>query len=175
MLILSRNIGEAILIGDDISVTVSNVQGGQVRLAIDAPKSVAVDRAELRQRKIDNPRHESGEPQHIDERIRAAASEPVTLCVHFELPNAQAASALVNILPHGQFVFGTQAKVRSMTALPATEADPRDLFVAANPVGATPDELEKGRNGFVDERTHADYLIFLAGYRAAQEAEPCAD
>ncbi|WP_434701508.1 Arc family DNA-binding protein [Pseudomonas sp. D1-36] len=46
-------------------------------------------------------------------------------------------------------------------------ADPRDLFIAANPVGATDDELTKGRSGFVDERTHADYLIFLAGYRTA--------
>ncbi|WP_434558052.1 CopG family ribbon-helix-helix protein [Pseudomonas sp. Z4-20] len=46
-------------------------------------------------------------------------------------------------------------------------ADPRDLFIAANPIGANNDELSKGRSGFVDERTHADYLIFLAGYRAA--------
>jgi hypothetical protein len=47
--------------------------------------------------------------------------------------------------------------------------DPRDLFIEANPIGATADELEKGRSGFVDDRTHGDYLIFLAGYRAAQE------
>lgn len=46
-------------------------------------------------------------------------------------------------------------------------ADPRDLFIATNPIGATNHELTKGRSGFVDERTHADYLIFLAGYRAA--------
>ena len=46
-------------------------------------------------------------------------------------------------------------------------ADPRDLFIATNPIGATNDELTKDRSGFVDERTHADYLIFLAGYRAA--------
>lgn len=51
--------------------------------------------------------------------------------------------------------------------------DPRNLFASINPIGASADELEQGRSGFVDERTHADYLIFLAGYRAALEAEPC--
>lgn len=49
-----------------------------------------------------------------------------------------------------------------------TAVDPRDLFISANPVGASREELEKGRNGFVDERAHADYLIFLSGFRAAQ-------
>ncbi|NMY67333.1 Arc family DNA-binding protein [Pseudomonas sp. WS 5414] len=48
-------------------------------------------------------------------------------------------------------------------------ADPRDLFIAANPVSVAPGDLEKGCSGFVDHRTHADYLIFLAGYQAAQE------
>lgn len=47
-------------------------------------------------------------------------------------------------------------------------ADPRDLFIAANPVSVAPGDLEKGCSGFVDHRTHADYLIFLAGYQAAQ-------
>jgi carbon storage regulator len=55
----------------------------------------------------------------------------------------------------------------------AEHVDPRNLFIKSNPIGASADELEKGRNGFVDERTHADYLIFLAGYRAALEVEPC--
>lgn len=61
MLILSRNIGEAILIGNDISVTIANVSGGQVRLAISAPKQVAVDRAEIRAAKLINPRKGSGD------------------------------------------------------------------------------------------------------------------
>ncbi|WP_238591829.1 carbon storage regulator [Pseudomonas abietaniphila] len=52
----------------------------------------------------------------------------------------------------------------------ASQVDPRNLFVRLNPIGASHDELEQGRSGFVDERTHADYLIFLAGYRAALEA-----
>lgn len=50
-------------------------------------------------------------------------------------------------------------------------ADPRDLFIAANPLSVAPGDLEKGCSGFVDHRTHADYLIFLAGYQAAQGVE----
>jgi hypothetical protein len=50
--------------------------------------------------------------------------------------------------------------------------DPRDLFIAANPIGASTDELEKARIGFVNDRTQRDYLMFLAGYSAAQEANP---
>ncbi len=53
----------------------------------------------------------------------------------------------------------------------AAELDPRNVFAKLNPIGATADELEQGRNGFVDERTHADYLIFLAGFQAALGVE----
>lgn len=49
--------------------------------------------------------------------------------------------------------------------------DPRDSFIKINPIGASAVELEKGRNGFVDERTQGDYLIFLAGFKAAQEKQ----
>ena len=49
MLVLSRHIGEAITIGDDIVIRVVEVRpGGQVRLGIDAPKEVAVHREEVR-------------------------------------------------------------------------------------------------------------------------------
>ena len=65
--------------------------------------------------------------------------------------------------------------VGSLSEPKAEPIDPRDLFISANPAGASPDELETERSGFVDERTHGDYLIFLSGYRAAQEAGPCAD
>ena len=44
MLILSRNIGEVLHIGDDIRVTVTAVHGHQVRFGIDAPREVVVDR-----------------------------------------------------------------------------------------------------------------------------------
>ena len=50
MLILTRRIGEALMINDDITITVLNVRGQQVRLGITAPKSVAVHREEIYQR-----------------------------------------------------------------------------------------------------------------------------
>ena len=48
MLVLSRKLDESIRIGDEISVKVLGVSGQQVRLGIEAPREVKVDRAELR-------------------------------------------------------------------------------------------------------------------------------
>ncbi|MDY0250861.1 MAG: carbon storage regulator CsrA [Pseudomonas sp.] len=50
MLILTRNQGEIIHIGDDIRITVLGVNGGQVRLGIDAPLNIEVHREEIYQR-----------------------------------------------------------------------------------------------------------------------------
>ncbi len=47
MLVLSRRIGESVVIGDDVTITVLEVRGDVVRVGIDAPRSVAVHRAEL--------------------------------------------------------------------------------------------------------------------------------
>lgn len=44
--------------------------------------------------------------------------------------------------------------------------DPRDLFVSLNPLGLEEHELAKASTGFADDRTHGDYLVFLAGYKA---------
>ena len=55
MLILTRRVGETICIGDHITVMVLGVTGQQVRLGVIAPTHVAVDRAEIRERKIANP------------------------------------------------------------------------------------------------------------------------
>ncbi len=46
MLILTRKKGESIAIGDNIQIQVLNVKGGQVRIGIDAPREVAVNREE---------------------------------------------------------------------------------------------------------------------------------
>lgn len=50
MLILTRRVGESLVIGDDISITVLGVKGNQVRIGIDAPKNVSVHRQEIYER-----------------------------------------------------------------------------------------------------------------------------
>jgi len=47
MLVVTRRIGERIMIGSDVSLTIISVHGNQVRIGIDAPKDVAVHREEI--------------------------------------------------------------------------------------------------------------------------------
>ena len=50
MLILTRRVGETVMIGNDVTVTVLGVKGNQVRVGINAPKNVAVHREEIYER-----------------------------------------------------------------------------------------------------------------------------
>ena len=51
MLILTRRTGETVMIGENVTVTVLAVKGNQVRLGVNAPKDMAVDREEIAERK----------------------------------------------------------------------------------------------------------------------------
>jgi len=71
MLVLTRKLMEKLFIGDDICVTVVRLEGGQVRLGIDAPREVTVVRAELvperlatqGRKKVSRPQPEPGLPE----------------------------------------------------------------------------------------------------------------
>ena len=54
MLVLSRRIGESVVVGDDVTITVLEVRGDVVRIGIDAPRSVRVHRAELLAELVDS-------------------------------------------------------------------------------------------------------------------------
>ncbi len=71
MLVLTRKLMERLYIGDDICVTVVRLEGGQVRLGIEAPREVAVVRAELL------PDRQGGAPRHAPApRLDAPAPAP---------------------------------------------------------------------------------------------------
>jgi carbon storage regulator len=59
MLILTRRVGEAVVIGEEVTATILGVKGNQVRLGVNAPKSVTVHREEIFER-IKQERAEKG-------------------------------------------------------------------------------------------------------------------
>lgn len=50
MLILTRKIGESLLVGDDVEITVLSIRGNQVKLGVNAPKEISIHREEIYQR-----------------------------------------------------------------------------------------------------------------------------
>ena len=55
MLVLTRKVGDKVLLGDEIEIVVVDIQGNQVKLGISAPRSLSVLRAELRDREAEAP------------------------------------------------------------------------------------------------------------------------
>ena len=66
MLILTRRVGETLMIGDEVSVTVLGVKGYQVRIGVNAPKDIAVHREEIYQR-IQHERAMQSQMQHLEQ------------------------------------------------------------------------------------------------------------
>jgi len=60
MLVLTRLVGEEIVIGGNIRITVIATQGDRVRIGVTAPKSVRIDRAEVHHRRIAHPKQLDG-------------------------------------------------------------------------------------------------------------------
>ena len=74
MLILTRRVGETVMIGDDVTITVLGVKGNQVRVGINAPKHVAVHREEIYER-IKREQH-NNDSEDVSEKPKAAEYAP---------------------------------------------------------------------------------------------------
>lgn len=69
MLVLSRKVGEKIVIEPGIELTVVDIRGGKVRLGIAAPKDISIRRSELEDRTGDEPRRQEVSPQPVNTKL----------------------------------------------------------------------------------------------------------
>ena len=76
MLILTRRVGETLMIGDEVTVTVLGVKGNQVRIGVNAPKEVSVHREEIIQR-IQREKNGDGDPSENFYRININKKNPI--------------------------------------------------------------------------------------------------
>jgi carbon storage regulator len=66
MLILTRRQGESIIVGDNVRITVISVKGNQVRIGVEAPRSVSVQRQEIASKKDQTPEND---PEKVPEKL----------------------------------------------------------------------------------------------------------
>lgn len=76
MLVLSRKVGEKLLIGDDIVVTILDSRGDGVRVGIDAPRSLRVHRAEVVEAVSAANQEAAAADQQAEERLRSMLPKP---------------------------------------------------------------------------------------------------
>ena len=83
MLILTRRVGETLMIGDDITVTVLGVKGNQVRVGVSAPRELPVHREEVYERV-----HGGGHPRQMRPKavVNGAATHGFLVCAHTGSP-----------------------------------------------------------------------------------------
>jgi carbon storage regulator len=71
MLILTRRVGESVMIGEEVTITVLRVKGNQVRLGVNAPRSVSVQREEI----FERIKSEGAESETEAVRLKGAAAQ----------------------------------------------------------------------------------------------------
>ena len=76
MLVVSRRVGESVVIGDDITISVLDVRGDVIRIGIDAPRSVAVHRSELLEQLAQSNQEAASSADAVDSLLTAFRDRP---------------------------------------------------------------------------------------------------
>lgn len=108
-----------------------------------------------------------GQIEETANRLDRSMNSVIVQAVKQYLNSQNRQALLLDALARAVRTTEKSSAVAQTTNVDMQVTDPRDLFIKANPIGANENELEKGVSGFVDDRTHADYLIFLAGHQSA--------
>lgn len=88
MLILARRLGETVMIGEDVTITVLGVKGNQVRIGINAPKHVGVHREEIYERIKREQRHAVKEGEPVAQPV-PSGSPPGALQANYSGPKSR--------------------------------------------------------------------------------------
>ena len=94
MLILTRRVGETLMVGDEVTVTVLGVKGNQVRIGVNAPKDVSVHREEIYQR---IQREKEEEEKQLGDMLVEGARAVIMVCDHFGPLNTVSSSVRIPV------------------------------------------------------------------------------